>query len=206
MGMKPSVAIVGLIWAGMALVGCENCKNCRNKYDPAPTFGAKAGTPVVPDKVIIGPEGPPTGAVGGAIGKADVAKTADTAGTKGFVSESPIVGQPVSTGSMPSSPKIQDTLRPNTDTPPVGMPGRSPDYLSGESPLSRSGPTEGTKRMPPRPVTPVGGTTTGGSESLPPLSPSSALPLSPLGSSIPPAPLPSSMSNNSLPGIETPSK
>ena len=47
MGKKPVVAIVGLIWAGMALVGCENCKNCRDKFNAPPMYPMKTTAPAV---------------------------------------------------------------------------------------------------------------------------------------------------------------
>jgi hypothetical protein len=200
MGKKPVVAIVGLIWAGMALVGCENCKNCRQKFTPAPTFPANAGGPGVGSQATPSVV-TPTASAGGAAGKAEMAKTADAVGTKGFGSESPAVGMPVSTGSTTGSPTIQDTLRPNNETRPMGLPGQNSGYLSGETPLSMAGPAERGLRMPPPPVTQVGGST----EALPPITPASALPQPPLQPSIPSMPMPPS-TGNKLPGIDPPSR
>ena len=203
MGKKPLVAIVGLVWAGMALVGCENCKNCRNKFTPTPTYQSKPGAPVVPDAMIPSPVTPTAGAPN----KADVAKTVDTPGMTGFSPTTPAVTTPTSVGATPGSPTIQSSLRPGTDTPPVGLPGRSPSYRSGETPVSRSGTAEGIQRMPPLPVIPVGGTTAGGStESLPPITLPSMLPPPSLAPSIPTAPMPGTTGNNSLPGIDPLSK
>jgi hypothetical protein len=204
MGKKPLVAIVGLIWAGMALVGCENCKNCRPKYNVPPTFPMKTGAPVGTDPATSSVVTPTVG-VGGVAGKAESTKTADAPGTKGFAPESPAVGLPVSTGPTPGGPTTQ-SLSPSTDPQPVGMPGRGQGYLSGVTPPSGSGPADGMPRVPLRPVTTVGGTTPGGStQALPAIAPTSNLPPSPLGSSIPPAPLPS-MGNNTMPMIDTPSR
>ena len=45
MGKKPVVALVGLVWAGMALTGCgESCRNCRNKYKETSTFQTRNTT------------------------------------------------------------------------------------------------------------------------------------------------------------------
>lgn len=42
MGKKPVALFIGLVWAGIALTGCETCKNCRtpNKYEPKSTYGS----------------------------------------------------------------------------------------------------------------------------------------------------------------------
>src|SRR5207302_882259 len=36
MGKKPVVGLIGLVWAGIALTGCESSRNNRNKTYPAP--------------------------------------------------------------------------------------------------------------------------------------------------------------------------
>ena len=191
MGKKPVVVVVGLIWAGMVLVGCENCKNCRKKFEPAPTFGAKA-EPVVKQDTMPAPSvvTPPVGAAA----KADTGKAVDPVGTQGF--EKSAVGIPASAGSTPS-PTTQNSLSsPNPDARPVALPGQSTDYRSGETPISKSVPSEGGYRLPPRPpLSQVGGSLPSGvPEPLPPISNQSALPRSPLersGLSQPPTSAPS---------------
>ena len=185
MGKKPVVVVVGLIWAGMVLVGCENCKNCRKKYDPAPAFGAKADAPVAKHDATPTPSVvmPTTGAAA----KADTTKAVDPVGTKGF--ETPTVGTPTSAGSTPS-PTIQSSLSPTTEGRPVALPGQSTEYRSGESAVSKSVPSDGGFRMPPRPpLSQVGGGLPSGvAEALPPISDQSKLPPSPLGKGMLPQP------------------
>ena len=207
MGKTPVVAIVGLIWAGMALVGCENCKNCRPKYNPAPTFGPKSDAP---DKAIIAPEGPPPAAVGAAV-KAETPKVAEAPKSTNVVSESPAVGLPVSAGPTPSSPTTLNALRPSNETRSMPLPGQGPDYHSGETPVSFSGSTESGPHMPPRPSTTVGvSTPVGSAQPLPTLASSPALPTLASSSALPPPPM-SSMpmlndAANGLPPLIPPSK
>ena len=127
MGKKPVVAIVGLIWAGMALVGCENCKNCRNKFNATPAYPSKTATPAVPDGVAS--SNAVTPAVGGAAAKAEtMPKAADVVGTQGFGTGSQPTSTPVSTPA-PTGPTTQNSLRPNDDMRP--MPGQRSGYRSG---------------------------------------------------------------------------
>ena len=196
MGKKPLVAIVGLIWAGMALVGCENCKNCQNKFKAPPTYPMKVDTVQQPG---LAPLPVATLPAVGAAGKAETAKTADIpTGTKGFSPETPTMGTPVS-NPLANSPTTQTNLRPSDELRPTGgLPGQGADYRSGETPISRMGSAEGGGlRVPPCPVTSLGACS---SAELPPLSVSS-LPTKPFMPA-PPVALAPLGGANSMPGID----
>ncbi len=204
MGKKPVVVIVGLIWAGMVLVGCENCKNCRQKYNPSPAFPAKIAQPGLDEgkPPVLMPGGTP--AVGDARKTETTPKAADIpAGTKGFGNDTPSIGSPVSGNAPPASPITTNALRTSEGPPSMGgLPGQGSDYRSGETPTSRLGSTDDSRmRLPPPPVRTVGSE---GLRDLPPLSNTPMMPPVPL---LPPPPsAPAPMDGNRLPGIDPSSK
>jgi hypothetical protein len=195
MGKKPFVALIGLVWAGIALTGCgECCRNCHNKYNATPAFPTRTtkndnGAPVS-SGTMVGDSGAPkmtdmsTGTTGNysttgsdSLRRTNSTTTAPPAGDYRFAP----------TGTRPLS---QDSLRPDDRMPGAGAPPPPATFSSrgdeGLPSTSRSLPGATTDNsgltMPPPPVR---------NTSMPPAPKNSSgfAPL-PSGSSAPPPPPP----------------
>jgi hypothetical protein len=198
MGKKPVVGLIGLIWAGIALTGCESCRTCHNKYNAPSVFGAKptasaagAGTPA-----MIGNARPPGAAVQHA-GAADAGMTGFSSGgvQPAGAMGSGTAGMPTGAGrDLPSAPPMPGEKQQSLSSPindragaaGMAMPGQGDD-VGGRmpaSPMSRGG-TAGERTsipMPPRPVI----SSTAGARDLPPAPLSDSTASGPAGSPLPP--------------------
>jgi hypothetical protein len=221
MGKKPVVALVGLVWAGMALVGCENCKNCRQKFNTTPTFAKNAGA--TPQG---GPALPPAeGAVvnGGKIEQP--AKQPEAPSIAGFRNEVPDTGAgpaigpgqaaPAAAGTPVSSTnQLRSSMRPGEDLAPrrSEMPGRNDDLGRASDTIgSRLSSSRGME-MPPQPIIQPASAQGGRLPNLtstppPPTMPKEFLPgsegrsLPPLGAEVNPSVPPPPASTNRIPPV-----
>lgn len=203
MGKKPVFALVGLVWAGIALTGCGECSrsNCRNKYNNTPTYptqGAAATPGMLGDARDAG-AGAVTAGSATAAASAATSKPGETPGTVGFATSpgqttasAPIGpgGATTSSASLPvGSPTRQNSLRMGDDLPASLSKGAAPldegsrmPSLPVSTATSANLPGEGKGlSMPPRPI--IGSTSTSNSApvDLPATSPTSVPTSTPAG-------------------------
>lgn len=195
MGKKPVFALVGLVWAGIALTGCGECSrsNCRNKYNNTPTYPtqAAAATPGMLGDARDPGAGSVTAGSATAAASAATSKPGETPGTVGFATSpgqttasAPIGpgGATTSSASLPvGSPTRQNSLRMGDDQPAPLSKGTAPldegsrmPSLPVSTATSANLPGEGKGlSMPPRPI--IGSTSTSNSApvDLPAATPSS---------------------------------
>jgi len=193
MGKMPVVGLVGLLWAGIALTGCESCKNCRNngKFAPSPAFQTRNSATNTPNGTLAANgdtrSGVPVGA--SAIKGTDTASPTGPTGfgtgiqpTAGAGASGPGVDPVNPASNLPTSPTTQNALR----APEPTMSSRSNfDSIRGEEPsgmpampTSRNSSTSDSGRftVPPTPVVRTPGSASsdvslgGNGQPLPPLS------------------------------------
>jgi hypothetical protein len=154
MGKKPVVAIIGLVWAGIALTGCGDCcKSCRNGNCAPPAVASRnttTGGSAVPAPAMIGDARP---AADSAPAAAPVTNSLAT--TPGI--------QPASGTTTPlpaAAPSTQSSLASPASAETTGLannpvPPRMDDGL-GAAPMPVSASTASTeaRRVPPVPVMP----------------------------------------------------
>ncbi len=196
MGKKPVLAMIGLVWAGIALTGCGTCGSCcrncpNNKYNATPAFGARnTKTDAEATPTMIGEAKP---AVTPEAGAARMTETPAAPGAP----KPPMIEQTSGTTTGPtgvapatpasfSRPTTQSSLRPTDDrglsaaaTP--AAPG-APRTLDDGFMSRANGGESRTMTVPPRPVTPA-----------------------PAAPSMTPTMTPNTAAPSSLPGRELPS-